>query len=120
MLTATLEPLIKECQQAIEFAQDGDHSAARGKLDRVRYLRSVISRSRVDAGPNDATPKLSAFDTPDLLAAQTVAAEHVNRLLEILREGYPRPDLRLLWKSCASRVRAWNCLSMRLCLRFGT
>jgi len=86
MYNATLEPLITECQKAIEMAETGDIEAARLRLDRIRYLRSVMSRSKQRG--QDIQSELIAVgaDNEELLGAYAQLAAHANRLLEILRE----------------------------------
>ena len=67
MYTATLEPLLRECNEAVELAKAGDIDASRIKLDRIRYYRSVLAHSQ-NQGKDAGSPQESAVqEHPELL-----------------------------------------------------
>jgi hypothetical protein len=86
MYNATLEPLISECQKAIEFAEAGDIDEARLRLDRIRYLRSVMARAKQRGQSAQDDLVAMGADSAELLETYAQLAAHANRLLEILRE----------------------------------
>ncbi len=86
MFNATLEPLISECKRAIELAESGDIEGARSKLDRIRYLRSVISRTKQKREGSEEALTAIGLQDADLVNTYTQLAVHANALLEVLRE----------------------------------
>lgn len=86
MFNATLEPLISECQQTIALAETGDIAAARVKLDRIRYLRSVMSRTNQKGEASKNALAAIGLQDAELVNTYTQLAAHANALLKILRE----------------------------------
>jgi len=85
MFSATLEPLINECQSAIELAQAGDHVGARARLDRIRYLRSLMARAQPNQVP-DAGLLITSVENVELVALQKNIATAANKFLAIINE----------------------------------
>lgn len=87
MYTATLEPLLNQCNRAIEMASSGAIDDARVCLDRIRFLRSLLAHSRgtsVSSGPEHHASKMS--QTPALLQQYADLAAAVNQRLETIRQ----------------------------------
>ena len=87
MFTATLEPLLRECEDAIELAKAGDITASRARFDRIRYYRSVMAHAET----HDALSESELADSvisknPELLKSYVKIASAVNRRLTLLEE----------------------------------
>ncbi len=86
MYTATLEPLLRECNEAVELAKAGDIDASRIKLDRIRYYRSVLAHSQ-GQGKDAGSPQESAVkEHPELLQTYLQVATAVNERLQFLHQ----------------------------------
>ena len=86
MYTATLEPLLRECNEAVELAKAGDIDASRIKLDRIRYYRSVLAHSQ-SQGKDAGSPQESAVqEHPELLQTYLQVATAVNERLQFLHQ----------------------------------
>ena len=83
MYTATLEPLLVQCDEAIEMAKAGRIDEARNAMDRIRYFRAVLARDR---SLSDATGDLGVplGIEPELLRTYAEVASAVNARLEVL------------------------------------
>ena len=86
MYSSTLEPLLKECRNATELALNGDIAGARQRLDRVRYLRALVARTRDVEGPVSDVVYTAASKNDALLDTYREMASLVNGSLEYLRE----------------------------------
>ena len=86
MYSSTLEPLLKECRNATELALNGDIAGARQRLDRVRYLRALVARTRDVEGPVSDVVYTAASKNDALLETYREMASLVNGSLEYLRE----------------------------------
>ena len=84
MYTATLEPLLRECNDALELAKSGDIDAARVKLDRIRYYRSVLAYSQSRDSESDQKSPLERH--PELLQSYLEVATAVNERLQLLHQ----------------------------------
>ena len=81
MYAATLEPLLMECNSAIDLAKEGDIDGARVKLDRIRYYRSVLALSQpADSSEGDSR----LLSNPELVRTLAEIASKVNERLEFL------------------------------------
>jgi hypothetical protein len=86
MYTATLEPLLRECNEAVELAKAGDIDASRIKLDRIRYYRSVLAHSQ-NRGKDAGSPQESSVpENPELLQTYLQVATAVNERLQFLHQ----------------------------------
>ena len=101
MYSSTLEPLLKECRSATELALNGDIAGARQRLDRVRYLRALVARTRDVEGPVSDVVYNAASKNAALLDTYRAMAALVNESLEYLREwirssraSFPNEELR--------------------------
>ena len=52
MYAATLEPLLHQCNEAIEMAKKGAIDDARICLDRIRLLRSLLAQNKGNGEPS--------------------------------------------------------------------
>ena len=87
MYTATLEPLLRECNEAVELAKAGDIDASRIKLDRIRYYRSVLAHSQ-NRGKDAGSPQESSVpENPELLQTYLQVATAVNERLQFLHQS---------------------------------
>ena len=86
MYSSTLEPLIKECRSATELALNGDITGARKRLDRIRYLRALVARTRDVEGPVSDVVYQAASKNAALLDTYKKMAALVNESLDFLRE----------------------------------
>ncbi|MDC1160621.1 DUF115 domain-containing protein, partial [Luminiphilus sp.] len=87
MYSATLEPLLKQCNDAIEMAQAGAIDEARVCLDRIRFLRSLLAQSKGPGGDAAATTQANAMaEAPDLLYRYIEVATSVNQRLETIHQ----------------------------------
>ena len=87
MFTATLEPLLKECEAAIELAKTGDIAASRARLDRIRYYRSVMAHAETnDALSGSELTDSVTFKNSELIKSYVDVASAVNRRLALLEE----------------------------------
>jgi len=84
MYTATLEPLLRECNDAVELAKSGDIDASRVKLDRIRYYRSVLSQSQDQAKQSGVEQESALKDNPELVQSYLEVATAVNDRLQFL------------------------------------
>ena len=86
MSISSLEPLLKECDTAIDLAKAGDIDGARLHLDRIRYFRSVIAAD--DMAGKDAFQSMEALfgGDPELLHKYAGLAATVNQRLEFLHQ----------------------------------
>jgi hypothetical protein len=86
MYTATLEPLLRECNEAVELAKAGDIDASRVKLDRIRYYRSVLAHSQ-NQGKDPGSPQApNVQEHPELLQTYLQVATAVNERLQFLHQ----------------------------------
>lgn len=87
MYTATLEPLLRNCDQVIDMAKAGAIDEAREKLDGIRFLRSLIANkeSEVDALDPSQRFSLAESHTPELLRTYAEVATSVNQRLELIQ-----------------------------------
>ena len=104
MYSSTLEPLLKECRSATELALNGDIAGARQRLDRVRYLRALVARTRDVEGPVSDVVYNAASKNAALLDTYREMAALVNESLEYLREwirssraSFPNEELKTLF-----------------------
>ena len=87
MYSATLEPLLKQCNDAIEMAKAGAIDEARVCLDRIRFLRSLLAQSKGSGPETGITEQANAMaQSPDLLHRYIEAATSVNQRLETIRQ----------------------------------
>lgn len=101
MYAATLEPLLKQCNEAIEFAKEGAIEEARIRMDRIRYLRSVLAHQKLDSDAS-ANEWLDQFEQrPELLGGYMTVAKTVNDRLSLIyqwinecRNSFSADDLR--------------------------
>ncbi len=86
MLISSLEPLLRECDTAIDLAKSGDIDAARVSLDRIRYFRSVLAGN--EDSDRDSNRGLQATFGGDvsLLSQYAELAGLVNQRLEFLHQ----------------------------------
>lgn len=86
MLISSLEPLLRECNTAIDLAKSGDIDAARVSLDRIRYFRSVLAGN--EYSDRDSNRGLQAIFGGDvsLLSQYAELAGLVNQRLEFLHQ----------------------------------
>ena len=85
MYAATLEPLLKQCNDAIEMAKAGAIDEARICLDRIRLLRSLLAQSKGVAPDTGITEQANAMaNSPDLLHRYIEVATSVNQRLETI------------------------------------
>lgn len=86
MYSATLEPLLEQCNEAIEMAKAGAIDEARVCLDRIRFLRSLLAQSKGAASDAVNTEQANIMaESPDLLHRYIEAATSVNQRLETIR-----------------------------------
>jgi hypothetical protein len=87
MYSATLEPLLQQCNEAIEMAKQGAIDEARVCLDRIRFLRSLLAQSNVS---NDSQSGATEANFPsgaaDLLGHHISIATAVNQRLETIHQ----------------------------------
>lgn len=86
MLISSLEPLLKECDAAIDLAKSGDIDAARVSLDRIRYFRSVLAGNGESDRDSNSGLKAIFGDDTSLLTQYAELAGSVNQRLEFLHE----------------------------------
>ena len=85
MYTATLEPLLEQCNKAVEMAKAGAIDDARVCLDRIRHLRSMLAHNPTEAG--DVATDSSQFEqNPELLRSYVEVATCVNDRLALLQQ----------------------------------
>jgi len=105
MYAATLEPLLDQCNQAIEFAKKGAIEEARVCMDRIRYLRSVLAHQKIDSDARSVEQVDQFGQRPELLSSYMAVAKSVNDRLSLIhqwitesRASFSVDDLR---QSCA-------------------
>ena len=86
MYTATLEPLLRECNEAVELAKAGDIDASRIKLDRIRYYRSVLAHSQNQGKDGGSSTESAVQEHPELLQTYLQVATAVNERLQFLHQ----------------------------------
>ena len=86
MYTATLEPLLRECIDALELAKSGDIDASRTKLDRIRYYRSVLFQSQEQAKQLGVDQVAALKENPELIQSYLEVATAVNDRLQLLHK----------------------------------
>ncbi len=85
MYTATLEPLLEQCNKAVAMAKAGAIDDARICLDRIRFLRSMLAQSSHDIDPAGGAQS-EFFRHPELLRSHVEAATSVNERLALLHQ----------------------------------
>lgn len=86
MYTASLEPLLRECNDAVELAKAGNIDASRVKLDRIRYYRSVLSQSQDQAKQSGVDQDAALQHNPELIQSYLEVATAVNDRLQFLHK----------------------------------
>ena len=86
MYAATLEPLLQQCNEAIEMAKQGAIDDARICLDRIRFLRSLLAQNKGNAEPAHAEQANVVAQSPLLLQRYIEVATSVNQRLETLHQ----------------------------------
>lgn len=83
MYTATLEPLLIQCNEAIEMATAGRIDEARTAFDRIRSFRALLAR---DGSYRKAEEEVGDgfLISPELMRSYSEVAAQVNTRLEIL------------------------------------
>lgn len=87
MYTATLEPLLRQCDQVVDMAKVGAIDEARVKLDNIRFLRSLMAHREGEIaalGTHQRLP-VSETHTPELLRTYATVAASVNQRLELIQ-----------------------------------
>ena len=87
MYVSTLEPLLIECQEALRLVKEGEIDSARSRIDRVRYLRSVVSRTREQEDvTNPSFVDAAASSSVELISSYRKLAENVNQHISTIDE----------------------------------
>ena len=88
MYTATLEPLLQNCNHVIEMAKAGEIDEARVKLDNIRFLRSLMAHKEGEITVLGTHQRLPVADTqtPELLRMYADVATSVNQRLELIQD----------------------------------
>lgn len=86
MYTASIEPLLRECNDAVELAKAGNIDASRVKLDRIRYYRSVLSQSQDQAKQSGVDQDAALQYNPELIQSYLEVATAVNDRLQFLHK----------------------------------
>ena len=87
MYVSTLEPLLLECQEVLRLVKEGEFDSARSRIDRVRYLRSVVSRTREQEDvTNPSFVDAAASSSAELISSYRKLAENVNQHISTIDE----------------------------------
>ena len=86
MYAATLEPLLDQCNEAIEMAKAGAIDESRVCLDRIRSLRSLLAQNRGESDSSNCNPAEFVSETPDSLFRYAELAASVNQRLETIHQ----------------------------------
>ena len=86
MYAATLEPLLHQCNEAIEMAKKGAIDDARICLDRIRFLRSLLAQNKGNGEPSPTEQANVVAQSPALLQQYIEIATSVNQRLETIHQ----------------------------------
>ncbi len=86
MFSATLEPLLDQCNEAIEMAKSGAIDEARVCLDRIRFLRSLLVQSRGTGEISHSEQAKTMAERPDQLMRYSEIASSVNQRLQTIHQ----------------------------------
>ena len=86
MYAATLEPLLHQCNEAIEMAKQGAIDDARICLDRIRFLRSLLAQNKGNGEPNSTEQANVVAQSPAVLQRYIEVATSVNQRLETIHQ----------------------------------
>ena len=86
MYAATLEPLLHQCNEAIEMAKIGAIDDARVCLDRIRFLRSLLAQNKGNGEPSPTEQANVMAQSPALLQRYIEVATSVNQRLETIHQ----------------------------------
>ena len=86
MYAATLEPLLHQCNEAIEMAKIGAIDDARVCLDRIRFLRSLLAQNKGNGEPSPTEQANVVAQSPALLQRYIEVATSVNQRLETIHQ----------------------------------
>jgi hypothetical protein len=86
MHAATLEPLLHQCNEAIDLAKRGAIDEARTCLDRIRCLRAMLVRNKSEDSGQGAHLETSMAHSAEFLRSSAQVAKGVNERLQMLEQ----------------------------------